>query len=168
MIPKFGAKPKGVTGVPQMQRVKAPKKPPELKHTMPQYRLVRDPKSVTAQGIGPGPWQLQGQPASRPEYMVGKMLDKLGWRYVFQSPFMGGRKVPGGQVLDFVIDERRTVVDVRGYYHYGAAKEYKDAMQAAALAQAGYREVAVWEEEIDQYRWLENFLTRELGVRGGR
>lgn len=165
-VPQFGKTAR--INVPQLKRTRRKAQAPLAPAPKTDLRILTDAKSMTAQEIGQGPWTLQGYKASRPEYMVGRALDKLGWRYKFQSSFMGGRTLPGGQVLDFVIDERKTVVDVRGYYHLGAEKNYNDFIKAALCQQAGYSHVIVWEHDVDQSGWLLNFLMGEVGTRGGR
>lgn len=52
-----------------------------------------------------GPYQVQGRKASDLEYRTYKTLKKLGWRdeqIQFQVNILGGR-MPGGQVLDYVL-----------------------------------------------------------------
>jgi len=120
--------------------------------------------------IGPGPWYWQGHRASRPEFITLIMLRKLGWNPRFQTSILGGRRLPGGQVLDIVLDEHQPVVyiTVKSYHHRGARASYYDAVEEAVVRSviADARVLEVWEQDIDQPGWLEAFLRREVGVRG--
>jgi len=120
--------------------------------------------------IGEGPWFWNGQPASRPEYITLIVLKRLGWHPKFQTRIAGGRRIPGGQVLDILLEEASPpiYISVKGYYHQGAAAAYddkvKEIMAKSVLNNA--RVIEIWEKDIDQRGWLESYLEREVGVRG--
>ena len=121
-------------------------------------------------GIGLGPWLWHGVRASRPEYITLIVLRRLGWNPSFQTNILGGRRLPGGQVLDIVLDEHQPpiYISVKGYYHEGAKASYYDAVKESMVRNIiqGVRVLEVWEKDIDQRGWLEDFLRREVGVRG--
>lgn len=120
--------------------------------------------------IGPGPWFWMGKKASRPEYITLIVLRKLGWTNVrFQTDILGGRRLPGGQVLDIIIEDapQPVYISVKGYYHEGAKAVYEDRLkEIIAQAMIGAKVLEVWEKDIDQPGWLEAYLRRELGTRG--
>lgn len=119
--------------------------------------------------IGEGPWFWSGKRASRPEYITLIVLKKLGWRPKFQTDILGGRKIPGGQVLDIVIEDRPQpiYISVKSYYHEGAKAAARDRVkELIAKSIVNARVVEVWEKDIDQPGWLESYLRREIGVRG--
>jgi len=120
--------------------------------------------------IGPGPWYWQGKPATRPEFITLLVLHKLGWNPRFQTDILGGRRLPGGQVLDIVLDEHQPIIyiTVKSYHHLGARASYYDAVEEAVVRSVikDARVLEVWEKDIDQPGWLEAFLRREVGIRG--
>lgn len=74
----------------------------------------------------PRPYQIQGKAATDIEYNVALALDRLGWRYDFQVPFGGGRRRPGGTVVDFIVHTipLPTPLYVHGeYWHRGEESE---------------------------------------------
>jgi hypothetical protein len=120
--------------------------------------------------VGPGPFWIQGKKATRPEYIIYKAVVKLGWRAEFQVPIMWGRQVMGGQVLDIVINDHQPpiVINVQSYWHTGAAKKYADSIKRlfTETSMPGVRVLDIWEEDIEQAGWLENFLLHEVGAHG--
>lgn len=120
--------------------------------------------------IGDGPWMWNGQKASRPEYITLIVLKKLGWHPKFQTDILGGRRIPGGQVLDILIEEAATPVyiSVKGYYHEGAKANAEDSVKELLVMGEvpNVKVLTIWEKDIDQEGWLEDFLRREVGIRG--
>lgn len=121
--------------------------------------------------VGAGPWFVKGKKASLPEYRVAKVLAKLGREFQFQVSKFGGRAIAGGQVLDFIVDDSRPIVyvDVRGYWHKGAAGEANDARKIFHVRAAAphVKIVIVWQEQTEREENLMNFLRQEVGSRGG-
>lgn len=82
---------------------------------------------ITRKKAAGGPYAIQGRPASDLEWRCYVALRKLGWsdEYIqFQTSVLGGR-MPGGQVLDFVLYGFGdvTVIPVNGdYWHRGGIK----------------------------------------------
>jgi hypothetical protein len=46
---------------------------------------------------------IQGKEATDIEYRVAVSLSKYKWNFEFQVPYLGGREIMGGQVVDFVV-----------------------------------------------------------------
>ena len=119
--------------------------------------------------IGSGPWQWGGKPASRPEYITLIMLRALGHKPRFRVSIFGGRRLPGGQVLDIVLDDLRPAVyiSVKGYYHQSASAAYNDRLKEmlAMAAVPGTKVLEIWESDLDQKGWLESFLVQNVGAR---
>jgi hypothetical protein len=165
-----------VPGYTRVARKQKYRRPPDIKTKRPRKPPMNtgSPPIIVSDdrfNVGEGPWQLQGKPASKPEYRVGVILSKLGRRYEFQVSSFGGRLIKGGQMIDFLLEDRppRTVIDVRGYYHKGAAGEAKDIKRRLqVLAADPYtRYVPIWEEDTIDETILRNKLSVEVGA-GGR
>jgi len=65
---------------------------------------------------------VHGTHASSNEYYVAQALDKVELGYVFQVSYLGGRRLSGGMVLDFLVltDPLSTPCWVNGdYWHKG-------------------------------------------------
>lgn len=135
---------------------------------LPAWTVARK-RSIWAD-LGPGPFLYAGKRASRPEYIVLMMLNRLGWRPSFQVDILGGRRVPGGQILDIVIEDAPmpVYISVKGIYHRTAAARAEDAYEEALVRSllSNVKVLEIWEQDIEQENWLENFLRREVGVRG--
>jgi hypothetical protein len=157
---------------------------------IPQYRPVRPARQGKAPGlglnlgaeinestatrlrheVGPGPFSYMGFPASLPEWLVLRELMRLGWRPSFQVNFMAGRALPGGQVLDVVLADALppVFINVQSYFHLGALKAYTDLVKRNMVQAAypGARILDLWEEDIQNDRWLRDKLLLEVGPRG--
>lgn len=121
-------------------------------------------------GVGEGPWQIQGKVASRPEFIVWKILRSFGWNPRFQKNILGGRRMPGGQVLDFVIEDRwpPVYVTVKSYYHksvYARRDDVYKQLRAQSLI-PGVQIVEIWERQLESPRVARDLIRREIGVRG--
>jgi len=127
-------------------------------------------------------WRLQqrGITGTLPELLTYDWLDgRPGVSFEFQSSLLGGRRVRGGAVVDFLISglsgEGWYIWRIQGdYWHQGAAVELKDQTQKARLASMkiqGLPVVAVvdlWEADIYD-RMPEVFMQAEAGLElGGR
>ncbi len=87
---------------------------------------------------------------SAPEKMVYGWLVKHGIPFEYQVPLLGGR-VPGGAIVDFVLELRETplIIRVMGYYHTLPAQIIRDEMQRDYLEQLGWRVEDVWDYEVN-------------------
>jgi hypothetical protein len=165
---RYGSKPPKIAGVPQFKLTRLTRTtPPTPKSLSDQWRMTQEPKTWD---IGAGPWSYQGKKASRPEYLCLKVLQQLGWRPDFQTDFAGGRKLPGGQVLDIVVNEHfpPVYINVMGFYHFGAAKNFNDFIKEATVraVMPMTKIIDVWETQVDQPHYLETLFAREIGYAG--
>ncbi len=121
--------------------------------------------------------QVKGRNTT-PELRVRKLLTRLGLRYRLHR-----RDLPGSP--DVVMPGRRTVVCVHGCFWHGhdcargarvpkantdywvqkvARNRARDAAARAALGDAGWRTVTIWECELKDEAALEARLRKELNV----
>jgi hypothetical protein len=118
---------------------------------------------------------IGGLPASDIEWATYRGLRALGYDasdIAFQQHFMGGRRLPGGQVLDFVVQQNRTtvVIDVRGEHWHGDAAgkgprdDWKEMMISARMG-GPTRTVVIWEREAHSWTTLLRKLSAEVGVK---
>lgn len=93
--------------------------------------------------------QIQGQPATLPEYKVSKELDKLGIGYQFQRPFLGGRWQSGGVIADFYVPSYSILISVIGtYWHASPSIRAKDIIQRTAILSQGIQTIFIKETDI--------------------
>lgn len=93
----------------------------------PRAQEIKDPKEEP-------PFYVKGQEAaSKDEYWMSLALEKVeaetGWGWAYQVPVYGGRRLRGGQVVDFILytPGKWTVIDVRGkYWHTGHHEDSRD------------------------------------------
>lgn len=146
--PKFGKTLKRPTfGAPvlpptvykhKFRQAQFPQKKVEL---APTARAPRPP--ILAKRVPTGPYFVQGYRASDLEWRTYRMLLKLGWtnrEIRFQVDFMGGR-MPGGQVLDFVVwsFSGPIVIPVNGDYWHARTLQLKQVDdQKAAYVKARF------------------------------
>ena len=115
-----------------------------------------------------------------PELIAADFLERRRAKYEFQKQVIGGRKIKGGQVLDFVVDQGISVHiwEIQGkYWHTRPGKKQVDEAQRMALM--GIRiwgkkvsaVIEIWDSRIatdnraKRQQALEAGLTgRELGI----
>ena len=110
--------------------------------------------------------------ASYPEATVHFALTERRYRdqvdYSFQSSIMGGRMELGGAVADFLWNIMPVIWRVQGQYFHRPFDRMghgvSDEDQRVALEGMGYRVVDLWENDILDAAWLEDFLRRNLDV----
>jgi len=144
-----------------------------------QLDLVPEQLAVVARRIGDKRarrvWKLmQRVQGSLPELCTYDWLERRKLGFEFQSGQMGGRRMSGGAVVDFIVDglaaDGLYVWRVQGeYWHKGPDVERKDWVQKARLLRlkiGGVPVVAVvdlWENSIyDQYPDV--FIKAEMGM----
>lgn len=88
---------------------------------------------------------------SKPERMLFGWLVRHNISFDYQTNVAGGRAVPGGAVLDFVIYEKATPIAIRvqSYWHLGAENVLGDDIQLNMLQQMGFVVEDVWEWQIN-------------------
>lgn len=92
---------------------------------------------------------VQSLPASVPELIVSKILDKMEISYEFQSSFLGGRTQAGGVIADFYIPTFAIIISVLGeYYHYGMNRTGQDILQRVALESQGIHTIFIDESDV--------------------
>lgn len=102
--------------------------------------------------------------ATPAERAVFGWLLRFGVPFEFQQPLMGGRAVPGGAVVDFIIylEYPPIVLRVMSYWHTQEAQRQLDKLQKDVLEQEGFRVEDIWEWEtldwLTMSRTLENLL----------
>ena len=115
-----------------------------------------------------------------PELIAADFLERRRAKYEFQKQVIGGRKIKGGQVLDFVVDQGISVHiwEIQGkYWHTRPGKKQVDEAQRMALMgiQIWGKKVSavieIWDSRIatdnraKRQQALEAGLTgRELGI----
>jgi hypothetical protein len=84
--------------------------------------------------------------------------------FSYQVAVLGGRAVPGGQVLDFVIYDKVTPICIRiqSYWHTGAGNVFKDDLQLDALLKLGYVVEDIWEYQINTVQKLDIIMRNIL------
>lgn len=83
-------------------------------------------------------------PGSVEEWRTAVALDKYGWDYDYQVSYFGGRRVAGGQVIDFIVRTLplQTPLQVYGRYWHGSAEAEKDRWQQALLSATFHNDLA--------------------------
>lgn len=131
-------------------------------------RYIREPKTGTRliplgetlrEAMMAGPVDA---PAS--ERIIYGWLLRFGIPFDYQVPVMGGRAVPGGAVVDFLIyiTTPPTVLRVMSYWHTDPAQREIDALQKAVLEEDfQFRVVDIWEWETMDWEFLSRRM-REL------
>lgn len=91
--------------------------------------------------------------ASLNEYNIGNALDHFELPFTFQVYFMGGHRVRGGQVLDFLVFAPLIVpVQVYGDYWHRGQMSAKDRTNIITLEQFLKRKIIiVWGNESETY-----------------
>ena len=93
-------------------------------------------------------------PGSLPEFLVFQELRRQGKRegidFTYQAPFMGGRLIRGGVVVDFLfIDPPDLAINVQGdFFHAGASPLRNDKIARAQLAGQGITLIFIDESDI--------------------
>lgn len=115
----------------------------------PTARTVpRQPTEQATLGLG----LIQGRiPGSKEEWWVSRALDRLRRRYRYQVPVMGGRRLRGGQVLDFLIEDPPLdlPLQVMGEYWHKGQLDPNERFNLAMIAHAFGREPEIlWAGQV--------------------
>lgn len=95
---------------------------------------------------------VAGKKASSYEWNVAKALDSLGLEYAFQVDVLGGRSLPGGFVLDYVVYTAplHTPVYVNGdYWHRDPQRDYMQQLTLSQYAGTLNPSVTFWGADCD-------------------
>lgn len=123
----------------------------------------QDPESGTFWVAG-----MDGYPrkASSYEFFFASALIKNDLAFMYQVEFLGGRKISGGMVLDFLVLTRPlyTPVWIQGEYWHRRHRRDIDAFQQALVASGGqYREpLEFWGEDVGDQDKANNTVKREF------
>ena len=149
------------------------RKPKQLKLGLPKTLNYTRIKAEVMAAIARLPRTLSVQiPASGtlPEQMVALALCWLKLPFQCQRSEDGGRLRLGGAVVDLVVflGSKPTIIRVQGeWWHSGADRKTKDAVQLERLRAKGYRVWDAWEGECYQ-AWVDGRLKQWVndGVQG--
>ena len=114
--------------------------------------------------------ELQGQNvASKEEAIVAQALHDLGYDYVYQYAWNGGRLVRGGQVIDFLVIKapKNVPLFVHGeYWHKGVMAPEEDLKMLELQTEAKYwaPPVIIWGSECETVEQAKNILSFRLGI----
>ena len=122
------------------------------------FRVPALPKIPGLPRVAPAPVKTEekpGPPATWPgsdlEWLVADWLTRHRVPFQYQAPYLGGRTSLGGQVVDFVIEDRQPplLLGVQGeYWHYGTtAQAGRSLLAKIALQAQGF--VVVYVKGID-------------------
>lgn len=109
---------------------------------------------------------VQGSHASQNEYNVAVALERLGLEFIFQYDILGGRRLRGGAVIDFLVltIPLPTPVFVNGdYWHSDATQEfYQKSMVDQALRGQANPVVVMWGHETDTVEAATSVIRRKI------
>jgi hypothetical protein len=139
-------------------------KPTKVK--IPQMKLRRTPKGppistgVRLQKIGETTEERYSKYApatakSRPEKILYGWLVVHGAMFEYQVSVLGGRSIPGGAVLDFVVYDKPIPIVIRVMSYWHKTTEWSDEIQKQSVEELGYSVVDVDEWEINNTPRLE-------------
>jgi very-short-patch-repair endonuclease len=80
----------------------------------------------------------------------------MKWRIQFRS-----QRMFGGYIVDFLIPEKRLIIEVDGAYHNG--REWYDDKRTKYLEELGFKVVRIRNEEVQlcYLSWLEELIQNE-------
>jgi len=108
-------------------------------------------------------------PGSKEEYRCAKALEKYGWDFDYQVQYFGGRRVAGGQVLDFLVQTLPlpTPLQIYGDYWHGSAEAERDRLQQILLMSNFHDQLApvviFTEEKVDNQDVANESVLKEFG-----
>jgi G:T-mismatch repair DNA endonuclease (very short patch repair protein) len=118
--------------------------------------------------IGENPQEKRAVPISEvygslPERIVYKELVRRGIPFSFQSSSQGGRQQFGGIVVDFILLDRQTIIEVDGLtWHTGIVADVRDARRDAILKTKGYEVLILWDWQILNVDLFNDWCMRNL------
>lgn len=119
------------------------------------------PVSLRSEG-----YTVQNQRASSYEYNVARALESLGYGYIFQYEILGGRRLRGGYIIDFLVftTPNSTAVFVNGdYWHRNKGLEMEEEnFVMSAMRGMISRVVVMWGKDCNTFDAARSFLRREL------
>ncbi len=111
-------------------------------------------------------YTVQNQRASSYEYNVAQALETLGYQYLFQYEILGGRRLRGGHVLDFLVFTvpLSTAIFVNGdYWHKNSSLELQEKAFVEQTMRGMIHEVVVlWGKDCNTYSAALSAIRRML------
>lgn len=136
--------------VKKKRKQKKPVLPAQAKVFAGRTEISEDPPIGLIQGMVPDSVQ---------EWRFGLALDRLGHTYEYQKPINSGRRLRGGQVIDYWITSTvpwPTAAFIQGGFWHGRAKESEDKMKQNAVKKKYGNQVYILlipaEEELTSVR----------------
>lgn len=112
---------------------------------------------------------IQGtMPGSKQEYWVALALYAYKVDFVFQYPIEGGRRVRGGQVIDFMVyyGPFPIPVLVQGEYWHRTSRSYQDRLNIERIKRhfnnAIAEPVELWERELQSAEMAKETVKRKV------
>jgi hypothetical protein len=111
---------------------------------------------------------IHGEPAgSTEEWRVSQALNKLDLGYEYQIDLVGGNKLPGGQILDFLVFTKPlpTPIYINGDYWHRASAQNDALKQAAVVNELGgfvQPPKVFWTHQLTSIQDAIDLLRREL------
>lgn len=116
------------------------------------------------------PTIIQGKPVkSKEEARVAIALEILGWSYIYQRPYFGGRTTPGGIILDFLVLTPVTAtplwVNSRYWHSIRNNRQDVDVLQKGRLERLpGLNDpIEVWDHQLQSIQQAVRALQAQLG-----
>lgn len=104
-------------------------------------------------------------PGSVEEWRVAWALDKLGLEFRYQVPVAGGRRLRGGQVVDFVIDRPPESIPLQVFGRYWHRSEAEERLMLQALKDIfKTAPVILWDDELETKEAALAAVRRELSL----
>ena len=143
---------------------------PAIQYPLPKTRArALVPLNLPAREKPPESQEVMGlimgvEPGSLQEWRVYVSLVKFKLVFEYQVPVRGGRMVPGGRVLDFLVYNPFPIpVPVMGLYWHSGKKREDDLMMLDLLRQVFKREpVPLWEDELYSQEASDNAVKSKL------
>lgn len=137
-------------------KLKAPRFPRAVVPTGPSV-LQLNKKPAYVGGPGNAPEDFIGGATSLSEWYIYwallKILGPEGDQWAYQESFLGGRYMPGGAVVDFVVYQGEILIGLRiqtYYYHTGSpggsVKHSSDLEQKVSLEENGMYVIDIYEQ----------------------
>ena len=137
------------------------------------YWLVIHRRGISRPQIGENPLEARAIPHNQlrgtlPERIIYKSLLQEfhlipGVDFIFQSSLQRGRIDTGGIVADFLFPYLMIVINPTGPTHSEYIRIWKDNEQPMALAEMGYEQYFIPEDNVYDEYYLSNWLRKILG-----
>lgn len=144
----------------------------DLIHKDPWYMTVHR-RGVRRLAVGGDMREARAVPKERvrgtlPERIIYKWLDDHDIYFTFQSSLDGGRLEFGGIVADFILPDWMYVLNPTGPTHSEYIRIHKDEEQTMELAEFGYRQWFIPEDDCYNEAKFEDIMRGILGFGPGR